>query len=60
VYISKRSLYDITFPNVHAPRENKTDGMNDSFCGELECMLDKFPEDHMKILAKWVGKIFSN
>jgi hypothetical protein len=32
--------------NVHAPTENKTDDVKDSFCEKL----DKFPKYHMKIL----------
>jgi hypothetical protein len=29
--------------NVHAPTEDKTDDVKDSFCEELECVFDKFP-----------------
>jgi exonuclease III len=36
--------------NVHAPTEGKTDDMKDSFYDELECVFDKFPKYHMKIL----------
>jgi exonuclease III len=36
--------------NVHAPIEDKTDDMNDSFYEELERVFDKFPKYHMKIL----------
>jgi hypothetical protein len=36
--------------NVHAPTEDKTDDMTGSFYEELECVLDKFPKDHMKML----------
>jgi hypothetical protein len=35
---------------VHAPTEDKTDEVKDSFHEELECMFDKFPKYHMKIL----------
>jgi hypothetical protein len=32
--------------------------MKDSFCGELKCMLDKFPEYHVKILlGDYNGKV---
>jgi exonuclease III len=36
--------------NVHAPTENKTNGVKHSFYEELECVFDKFPKSHMKIL----------
>jgi hypothetical protein len=36
--------------NVHAPTEDKTDDVKDSFYEESECVLDKFPKYHMKIL----------
>jgi hypothetical protein len=36
--------------NVHGPTEDKTDGMKDSFYGELERVFNKFPTCHMKIL----------
>jgi exonuclease III len=36
--------------NIHAPTEDKTDDVKDSFCEELGCMFDKFPKYHMKIL----------
>jgi exonuclease III len=36
--------------NVHAPTEDKTDNVKDSFYKELECAFDKFPKCHMKIL----------
>jgi hypothetical protein len=36
--------------NVHAPAEDKTDDVKDSFYEELEHVFDKFPEYHMKIL----------
>jgi hypothetical protein len=35
--------------NIHAPTENKTD-VKDSFYEEVECVFDKFPKYHMKIL----------
>jgi hypothetical protein len=35
--------------NVHAPTEDKTDGVKDSFCVELE-VFDKFPKYHIQIL----------
>jgi hypothetical protein len=36
--------------NVHAPTEDKIDGVNDSFYEELERVFDKFPKYHMKTL----------
>jgi hypothetical protein len=36
--------------NVNAPTEDKTDEVKDSFYEELECVFDKFPKYHMKIL----------
>jgi hypothetical protein len=36
--------------NVHAPTEDKTDVVKDSFYEELERVLDKFPKYHTKIL----------
>jgi hypothetical protein len=36
--------------NVHAPTEDKTDDVKDSFHEELEHVFDKFPKYHMEIL----------
>jgi hypothetical protein len=36
--------------NVHAPTEDKTDDVKDSFYKELERVFDKFPKYHTKIL----------
>jgi hypothetical protein len=36
--------------NVHAPTEDKTDDLKDSFYEEWERVFDKFPKYHMKIL----------
>jgi exonuclease III len=36
--------------NVHAPTEDKTDDVKDSFYEELERVFDKFPKYHVKIL----------
>jgi hypothetical protein len=35
--------------NVHAPTEDKSDDVKDTY-EELECVFDKFPKYHMKIL----------
>jgi hypothetical protein len=34
--------------NVHAPTEDKTDDVKDSFYEELERVFDKFPKYHIK------------
>jgi hypothetical protein len=36
--------------NVHAPTEDKTDDVKDSFYEEMERVFDKCPKYHMKIL----------
>jgi hypothetical protein len=36
--------------NVHAPTEDKTGDVKDSFYDLLECVFDTFPKYHMKIL----------
>jgi hypothetical protein len=42
--------YDITVVNVHAPTEDKTADMKDSFYEELKSVFNKFPNYNMKIL----------
>jgi hypothetical protein len=42
--------YHIIVLNVHAPTEDKTDDVKDSFYEELERVFDKFPKYLMKIL----------
>jgi hypothetical protein len=42
--------------NVHAPTEDKTDDVKDSFYEELEHVFDRFPKYHMKILYAKVGR----
>jgi hypothetical protein len=50
-YILVRSRWSHIFVlNVHAPTEDKTDEVKDNFYKELECVFDKFPKYHMKIL----------
>jgi hypothetical protein len=57
-FVSDRMLYiilrghccDIIVLNVHAPTGDKTDHVKDSFYEQLECVFDKFPKCHMKIL----------
>jgi hypothetical protein len=36
--------------NVHAPTEDKTEAVKESFYEELERVFDKFPNYHMKLL----------
>jgi exonuclease III len=42
--------FHIIVLNVHAPAEDKTDDVKDSFYEELERIFNKFPKYHMKIL----------
>jgi exonuclease III len=50
-YVILRSHWcHISVLNVHAPTEDKTDDVKDSFYEKLECVFDKFPKYHMKIL----------
>jgi hypothetical protein len=44
--------YHIIILNVHAPTDDKTDDVKDSFYEELECVFDKFPKYHTKILLR--------
>jgi hypothetical protein len=51
VYIILRGRWcHIIVLNVHAPTEDKTDDVKDSFYEELEPVLHEFPKYHMKIL----------
>jgi exonuclease III len=50
-YITLRGCWcHIIILNVHAPTEDKTDDVKDSFYEEFEDVFDKFPKYHMKIL----------
>jgi hypothetical protein len=49
-YIILRGCWCHIVLNVHAPTEDKTDDVKDSFYEELECVFDKFPTYHMEIL----------
>jgi hypothetical protein len=42
--------FHIIVLNIHAPTEDKIDDVKASFYEELECVFDKFPKYHMKIL----------
>jgi hypothetical protein len=46
------SWCDVIVLNVHAPTEDKTDDMKDSFYEEPERVIDEFPKLHMKILLR--------
>jgi hypothetical protein len=48
-FVSDGMSYIIVL-NVHAPTEDKTDEVKDSFYEELERVFDKFPKYHMKTL----------
>jgi endonuclease/exonuclease/phosphatase family metal-dependent hydrolase len=53
-FVSGRILQDhwchIIVLNIHAPTEDKTDYVEDSFYEEFHCVFDKFPKYNMKIL----------
>jgi hypothetical protein len=42
--------FHIIVLNVHAPTEDKTDDVKDSFYEELERIFDKFPKSYMEFL----------
>jgi hypothetical protein len=52
--ILRGHLFHIIVLKVHSPTEEKVDEVKDSFCGELECVFDKFPKNHMKMLISLV------
>jgi hypothetical protein len=55
-YITVRGHWcHIIVLNVHAPTEDKTDDVKDSFYEEVESVFDKFPKYHMKILGHAVA-----
>jgi hypothetical protein len=43
--------------NVHAPTEDNTDDMKDSFYEELEWVFNKVPKYHMNILLDFNAKV---
>jgi hypothetical protein len=51
---------DVIVLNVHAPTEDKTHDMRDSFYEELECIIDQFPMDHMKIRKEYLEDMSVN
>jgi hypothetical protein len=57
-YITLRGRwFHIFILNVHAPTEDETDDLKDSFYEELERVLDKFPKYQMKILLDFNTKV---
>jgi hypothetical protein len=56
--ILRGSWCHIIVLNVHAPTEDKTDDVKDSFYAELEHVFDKLSKYHMKILlGGFKGKV---
>jgi hypothetical protein len=59
-FVSNRTSYiilrgrwcHIIVLNVHAPTEDKTDYVKDSFYEELQRVFDKFPKYHMNVLLE--------
>jgi hypothetical protein len=49
-YIILRGRWCDIFRNGHAPTDDKTDDMKDSFYEELDRAFDKFPKYRMKIV----------
>jgi hypothetical protein len=43
--------------NVHAPRGDKTDDVKNSFYEEFQCVFDKFPKYHLKILLDFNANV---
>jgi hypothetical protein len=56
-YIILRGRWCHIVLNAHAPTEDKTDDVKDSFYEELERVFDKFPKYHMKILLDFEAKV---
>jgi hypothetical protein len=65
-YIILRGRWcNIIVVNVHAPCEDKSDDVKDSFYEEIGRVFGQFPRYDMKLfwvisMRKWVGRIFSN
>jgi hypothetical protein len=43
--------------DLHAPTEDKTDEVKDSYCEELERVFDKFLKCNMKVLLDFSAKV---
>jgi hypothetical protein len=57
-YILLRSTWShIIVLKTHAPTENKTDDVKDSFYEELQHVFDEFPKHHIKILLDFNAKV---
>jgi hypothetical protein len=58
-YVKLRGCWcDIIVLNVQAQQTKKIDDVMDRFCKELECVCDKFPKSHMKILlGDFIAKV---
>jgi hypothetical protein len=48
---------DIIVLNIHVPTGDKFEDMKDGFYEELECVFNKFPKYHMKILLDYNAKV---
>jgi hypothetical protein len=51
-YIILKGPWFHIIQNGYAPAEDRIDYVNNSFYEELECIFDKFPKHHMKILLR--------
>jgi hypothetical protein len=57
-YITLRGCWcNIIVLNVHAPTQDKIDGVKDSFYEELGSVFGEFPKYNMKILLDFFGKV---
>jgi hypothetical protein len=56
-YIIVRGHQCDIIAHVHAPTEDKIDDMGGSFYMKLECVFDKFPKHHTKILLDFNNKV---
>jgi hypothetical protein len=57
--------FDVIVLNVHVPCEDKSDGVKDSFYGELKCVFDQVSRYDIKTfwvisMREYAEKIFSN
>ena len=60
-YIVLRGCWcNIIVSNVHAPTEEKSDDLKDSFYEELKQAFDHFSLYYMKTNENWGERIFSN
>jgi hypothetical protein len=60
LYITLRGHWCDTVLNVHAPTEDKSDDVKDSFYKEMECVFNQFPKNSVRrFQCKSREKIFS-